>query len=185
VVYHFSENQPHHDNFLYFLKHGMHGTADFLFVLKGDVSEAINASLPEHLPNVRVIRRENTCFDLGSYEVVLDQLDAEGRLVQYKAIVLMNASVMGPVMPQYVQECWTRVFTNRLSESVGLVGTTINCVDRFGAYSPHVQSMLLTFAPRGAGRGAASVRVLQHEGGGHYQGGGHIIEQGALGGAEG
>ena len=124
----------------------MHGAADFLFVLNGDISEAINASLPEHLPNVRVIRRENTCFDLGSYGVVLSQLETEGRLAQYTAIILMNASIIGPVVPTYVQECWTRIFTNRLSESVGLVGTTLNCLGLNGP-APHVQSMLLTFSP--------------------------------------
>ena len=149
VVYHYYEHQPHHDNFLFFLKHGVHGAADFVFVLNGDVSKAINASLPEHLSNVRVIRRDNTCYDMGSYGVVLNQLDAEGRLAQYKAIVLMNASVIGPIVPTYVTECWTRIFTNRLSGSVGLVGTTMNCigVNETGPvyYYPHLQSMLLTF----------------------------------------
>ena len=148
VVYHFYEHQPHHDNLLYFLKYGMHGTSDFLFVLNGDVSEAINASLPEHLPNVRVIRRENKCFDLGSYGAVLDQLEAEGRLSRYTAIILMNASVIGPVVPTYVNECWTRLFTNRLSGSVGMVGTTFNCLSLSG-HTPHLQSMLLAFSPAG------------------------------------
>ena len=146
VIYHFYENQPHHDNLLYFLDRGIHGAADFLFVLNGDISDVINASLPVHLPNVRVIRRENTCFDLGSYGVVLDQLEAEGKLAQYTAIVLMNASVIGPLVPTYVEECWTRIFTNRLSESVGLVGTTLNCIGLAGP-APHVQSMLLAFSP--------------------------------------
>ena len=152
VVYHFYEQQPHHDNFLFFLKHGMHGSADFLFVLNGNVSEEIDASLPEQLPNVRVIRRNNTCFDLGSHGVVLDQLEAEGRLAQYTAIILMNASIIGPMLPTYITECWTRIFTNRLSGPVGLVGTTMNCVapdanGGFGGYVPHLQSMILAFSP--------------------------------------
>ena len=125
------------------------GLRTFLFVLNGDMSEEINATLPEHLPNVRVIRRENTCFDLGSYGVVLDQLEAEGRLSQYTAFILMNASVIGPVIPTYVEDCWTRIFTNRLSEAVGMVGTTLNCIGLQGP-APHIQSMLLTFSHRGA-----------------------------------
>jgi hypothetical protein len=147
VIYHYYERQPHHDNFIFFLERGMHGAADFLFVLNGNVSEEINASLPEHLPNVRVIRRENTCYDLGSYGVVLNQLEAEGKLGQYTAIILMNASVIGPIVPVYVDECWTRIFTDRLSASVGLVGTTISCVGIFGNHLPHVQSMIMAYSP--------------------------------------
>ena len=148
VMYHFYEKDPHHSNLLYFLKYGMHGAADFLFVLNGNVSDEISAALPEHLPNVRVIRRENTCFDLGSYGVVLDQLEAEGSLARYTAVILMNASIIGPIVPPYMEECWTRTITNRLSGSVGLVGINVNCIGlQRGQIKPHVQSMLLALSP--------------------------------------
>ena len=62
----------------------------------------------------------------------------------YKFFVWVNSSVRGPFLPAYLAGTmhWTEALTGKLTESVKLVGATINCG---GGYfhpnpQPHVQS---------------------------------------------
>ena len=52
----------------------------------------------------------------------------------------MNASVRGPFLPRWADNCWSDVFFDKLNDKVKIVGTTPNC-----ARKPHLQSMLLAF----------------------------------------
>ena len=47
----------------------------------------------------------------------------------YKHIIMMNSSVRGPFLPSYWPRRipWTRILTDRLSDTVKLVGPTISC----------------------------------------------------------
>lgn len=74
---------------------------------------------------------------------------------QYKRFITLNASVRGPFLPMYSENCWTDSFLNRVTDRVKarhsrsscmpdpsltiwqLVGLSINCRPR-----PHVQAML-------------------------------------------
>ncbi|KAI7785660.1 hypothetical protein LA080_006681 [Diaporthe eres] len=114
------------------LEKGIHGGADFAFIFNGE-TEAVSL-VPEH-PNIRVIQRENTCFDLGGMGEVLRKDDLWKR---YKRFITMNASIKSPFLPRYASTaCWTDIFLGRVTDTVTLVGTTANCQP-----SPHVQSML-------------------------------------------
>ena len=47
---------------------------------------------------LRIIRRDNSCFDFGSWGVALADAKKRLRLVN---VILMNASVRGPFLPAY------------------------------------------------------------------------------------
>jgi hypothetical protein len=99
------------------------------------------ANMSQTFPsNVRVIRRDNSCFDGGSIGRVLEEYPEILSQKKYKYYFLINSSVRGPFMPRYWPESlhWTKAFTQLLNERVKLVGTTINCQRQV-----HVQSMVL------------------------------------------
>lgn len=115
----------------FFLKKGLHNKTDFVFIFNG------NTTAKELVPdrdNIRVVERENHCFDLGAMGEVLREDDL---WKNYKRFITMNASIRGPFLPVYASLCWTDLFLDRLTEKIKLVGTTLNCQP-----SPHVQSML-------------------------------------------
>ena len=110
-------------------------------------------SLVPEQPNIRVIQRENKCFDLGGMGEVLRKDDLWKR---YKRFITMNASIKGPFLPRYSSKaCWTDIFLGRVTDTVKLVGTTVNCQP-----SPHVQSML--WATDGVGMGILLDPALAH-----------------------
>ncbi|KUI70426.1 hypothetical protein VM1G_05872 [Cytospora mali] len=133
VLYVYAESKPARENLQYFLAKGIHGAADFIFVFNGatDAKDLV----PISHENIRVIERENTCFDLGSIGEVLRQDDLWKR---YKRFITMNASIRGPFLPIYDSSaCWSDIYLGRLTDRVKLVGTTVNCEP-----VPHLQSML-------------------------------------------
>ncbi|KAK7704142.1 hypothetical protein SLS64_008700 [Diaporthe eres] len=132
VLYDYAESETARENFKFFLEKGIHGGADFIFIFNGE-TDAVSL-VPEH-PNIKIIQRENTCFDLGGMGEVLREDDLWKR---YKRFITMNASIKGPFLPRYASTaCWTDIFLSRVTDTVKLVGTTANCQP-----SPHVQSML-------------------------------------------
>ncbi|POS73517.1 hypothetical protein DHEL01_v208094 [Diaporthe helianthi] len=132
ILYSYAESKIGRRNLEYFLDKGLHGAADFIFIFNGETDAA---SLVPDLPNVKVIRRENKCFDLGGMGEILRKNDL---WKQYKRFITMNASIRGPFFPRYDRtSCWSDVFLDRVTEATKLVGTTVNCDP-----SPHIQSML-------------------------------------------
>lgn len=132
ILYAYAESETARENFKFFLEKGIHGGADFIFIFNGETDAM---SLVPEGPNIKIIRRENTCFDLGGMGEVLRQDDI---WKQYKRFITMNASIKGPFLPRYDStSCWTDIFLGRITDTVKLVGTTVNCQP-----SPHVQSML-------------------------------------------
>lgn len=110
---------------------------DFVFVVNGEST----ATFPS-ADNVLVIRRENTCYDFGSWGIGLQNL--EQKLHTYKYFVFLNSSVRGPFLPIYFpqEQHWTSIFTNLITKQEKLVGLAINCPDGVGRTFIHVQSML-------------------------------------------
>lgn len=78
--------------------------------------------LPVGRPNMRIIKRENTCFDLGAHAEVLTKVEGggTGRALKdrYKRFILMNASIRGPFVPHWSKECWSDAYLGRLNEKV-------------------------------------------------------------------
>lgn len=57
---------------------------------------------------------------------------------RYKRYILMNASIRGPFMPTWSQQCWSDAYLNKVTPVVKLVGLSYNCNRGNG----HVQSMI-------------------------------------------
>jgi hypothetical protein len=155
IIYAYYETENARQNLEYFLAHGLHGAADFIFILNGD--NHAEGIIPTR-PNIRYIKRENDCYDLGAFAEVLTN---GGLYRNYKKFITMNASIRGPFLPYLSTGCWSDMFLSRVTEEVKvgfcfqnctilclysietnldfqLVGMTVNCQ----APVPHIQSMI-------------------------------------------
>ncbi|EFX04719.1 hypothetical protein CMQ_1647 [Grosmannia clavigera kw1407] len=132
VLYAYAESNAGRADLAFFVHNGLHRRADFVFIFNGPTNAT--DMVPADLPNVRVVQRKNTCFDLGAFGEVLRTDDLWKR---YKRFITMNASIRGPFVPLYSSACWTDIFLNRVTERTKLVGLSLNCGPR-----PHVQSMI-------------------------------------------
>lgn len=118
VSYAYSESEFGRINLRFFVMHALHDAADFIFILNGETDVA-DTILPVGRPNIQIIRRENTCYDLGAHAEVLSK-DQEGGALKdrYKRFILMNASIRGPFVPHWSSECWTEAYLGRLNDKV-------------------------------------------------------------------
>src|SRR6266699_4129448 len=68
VLYAYAESDSARQNLAFFAQKGLHGAADFIFIFNGptNATELVPSS-----PNIRIVQRENTCFDLGAIGQVL------------------------------------------------------------------------------------------------------------------
>ncbi len=83
-----------------------------MFIFNGKSSAP--ALIPE-APNIRIVQRGNTCYDLGSHAEVLL---ADNLYMNYKRYILMNASVRGPFIPHWVDACWTDRMLSKVTSEV-------------------------------------------------------------------
>ncbi|KAL7627999.1 hypothetical protein AAE478_002195 [Parahypoxylon ruwenzoriense] len=131
ILYAYKESENARDNLKFFLNQGLHGSADFIFILNGETDAADIIPREE---NIRIIQRPNVCFDLGAFGEVLREDDLWKK---YKRFITMNASLRGPFLPYWSKQCWSDAYLERVTNDVKLVGMTVNCGPR-----PHVQSMI-------------------------------------------
>jgi hypothetical protein len=135
ILYSHYETPSSRANAIFFIQHGLHAGADFIFILNGDSN--LDELLPSDTPNIRVVKKSNACFDLGSHGYVLNANKQE-LVKKYKRFILMNSSVRGPFLPTWAHDgCWSDIFLNKLTDKVKLVGMTYNC------WADHVQSMVI------------------------------------------
>lgn len=113
IMYAYSETENARENLRFFLAQGLHGAADFVFILNGetDVGEAL---IPQKT-NIAVVKRPNTCYDLGAHGEVLRNGDLWKR---YGRFVLLNASVRGPFVPYWSRACWSDAYLGRVTDEV-------------------------------------------------------------------
>jgi hypothetical protein len=135
VLYAYYETEEARINAQFFLQHGLHSAADFVFILNGETD--FDQLLPKNSTNVRFIKKDNECYDMGSYGQVLGA-DNQALIKKYSRFLLVNASVRGPFLPVWSRECWSDAYANMVTDEVKLVGMTYNCSPH-----PHVQSMVL------------------------------------------
>lgn len=147
ILYAFSDTPDARDNLMYFLRHGLHSAADFIFIMNGvDNQTVASFQIPEEASNIRIMQRPPTCFDLGAYGEVLRSKEqwtsigwGAGRIPlwrRYKRFIMLNSSVRGPFLPHWGQgACWSDLFVQRVTWDTKLVGLTANCWPHF-----HVQS---------------------------------------------
>lgn len=148
ITYVYAETPSARANLEFFIAHGLHAAADFVFVLNGETDAEL--LIPDQ-ENIGYIKRPNDCYDLGSHSEVLKNNDL---YKQYKRFILMNASIRGPFLPYWAGGCWSDLYLSKLSDKVKvcipfcayvvshvdiyqLVGMTGNCWPQF-----HIQSMI-------------------------------------------
>ncbi|KAH8673926.1 hypothetical protein BX600DRAFT_433532 [Xylariales sp. PMI_506] len=131
ITYAYAESDSARENIKFFINQGLHGAADFIFIINGETN--ITKTIPSG-PNIRIIERPNKCFDLGAHGEVLRQDDLWKK---YRKFITLNASIRGPFMPYWSQRCWSDVFLSRVTDEVKLVGMTANCLPKY-----HIQSMI-------------------------------------------
>lgn len=112
ILYAYSETPNARANLIFFLAHALHGSADFVFIMNGE-SDATELIPKES--NIRIVQRENDCYDLGAYAEVLMKDDL---YKDYKRFILMNASLRGPFIPAWASGCWSEMYLGKLSDTV-------------------------------------------------------------------
>ncbi|KAJ0311020.1 hypothetical protein COL516b_001722 [Colletotrichum fioriniae] len=140
IVYAYHDSESARANLDYFVNKGIHNAADFVFIFNGDANAS--STIPD-LPNISIVKRDNTCFDMGAIGEVLRKDDLWKK---YKRFITMNASIRGPFLPAWSSSCWSDLYLSKVTETTKLVGMTLNCIPRL-----HVQSMI--FATDDVGMG--------------------------------
>jgi hypothetical protein len=112
ITYVYAESATARENIKFFVKHGLHAAADFIFIINGETD--ILHIIPK-ADNIKVVERENDCYDLGSHAEILTM---NNLWKGYKKFVLMNASIRGPFMPIWAEGCWTDMYLARVTEKV-------------------------------------------------------------------
>lgn len=138
ILYAYHETKNARLNAEFFIRHALHDGADFLFILNGETD--LQKVIPK-ADHIKVRQRPNTCFDIGSYAEVLLGNDKK-LLTLYKKFIMINASVRGPFIPTWSNQCWSESYLSQVTEEVKLVGMSYNCKAHL-QYPKHVQSMLL------------------------------------------
>lgn len=110
ILYAFFDTAAARLNLEFFIKHALHDAADFLFVLNGETDAA---NLLPRKDNIRFVSRANDCYDLGAFAEILIKDDL---YLDYKRYILMNASIRGPFLPYWSNQCWSDVYLNKLNE---------------------------------------------------------------------
>ena len=112
VLYAYSESKNARFNLEFFVNHGLHAAADFVFILNGPTTAS---SLIPDRPNIRFVQRRNDCYDLGAYAEVLT---TKGLYTKYKKFIMLNASIRGPFLPYWSEGCWTDLYLQRITDEV-------------------------------------------------------------------
>ncbi|KAL8837517.1 MAG: hypothetical protein Q9170_002510 [Blastenia crenularia] len=158
ILYAYHETENARSNAEFFIQHGLHDSADFVFIFIGNGTD-LQTLIPSQ-PNIRIVRHENHCYDIGSHGEALRAMGDDVK--QYKRFIMMNASIRGPFVPHWSKECWSDAYLGRVTDEVKvggpgssakkpefftfadhiydqLVGMSYNC----GPFARHVQSMIV------------------------------------------
>jgi hypothetical protein len=144
-------------NLQYFIETAVRDTdpADYYFILQQSNNQNLDeGQLPKLPDNAHYIHHENKCFDYGTagwffsefttgnpYEnQTLPTHTKKKDLRKYKYFIFLNSSIRGPYFPPYYlalvslyesrlgkKYYWYSAFTERITETVKLVGPLISC----------------------------------------------------------
>lgn len=111
---------------------------DYIIVINGYIyDERIEFN---NLDNLTIIKRKNIGYDFGGHAAALEHINKHSKIYDY--YFFMNSGVIGPILPHYFTEThWSKIFINKITDSVKLVGTTIVCLPHHdaGEYGPKVE----------------------------------------------
>lgn len=112
ITYVYSESAFGRENLKFFLRMGLHRAADFVFIFNGETSAT---DLPPAWDNVKIVRRNNTCYDMGAVGEVLRTDDLWKK---YKKFISLNASLRGPFIPYWSDTCWSERYLSKVTATV-------------------------------------------------------------------
>ncbi|KAL3154058.1 hypothetical protein ABBQ32_013603 [Trebouxia sp. C0010 RCD-2024] len=152
IMYIFSPTDPEYErNLHYFVRHGIsEGHPCHYIIVVQRIEGWSSQDLPPLPSNAWYEFHDNVCFDYGTIGWLMRNSKVE--TAKYKYFIMMNSSVRGPFTPAYhKQQAWSRIFTDKLTDEVKLVGSTISCEgaplqgDSANGWrqNPHVQSYVL------------------------------------------
>lgn len=121
------------NNVEYFIKNGIFkdNTVDFIFIIN---DPSLSITLPDY---VKIIKRINSGYDFGAWS---EGLLTNNLYQNYDKFIFVNSSVIGPIVPPYFKGKWTDIFTNGITDTIKLYGSTINSVGLKNEDNKHVQS---------------------------------------------
>jgi hypothetical protein len=146
--------EDYHQNMVFFLEHGLpcsyHTNATLQLYV--DVVLVLSESVAAHYRfdrynagcgGVRVVTRTDNCYDMGSYNVVLN----ERKLTSYDYFIGVNCGLIGPLLPLSLgliqaDPYWAMRFITPINNRTKFVGLTLNCQDWNDPRLIHAQSML-------------------------------------------
>lgn len=118
VIYHYFEKDDiYRDNLIFFLNIAVDKDVDYFIYISGTCS----INLPNY-PNIEYIYIENKNYDFGA----AISFSNHHKSNNYDAYIYINCSVRGPFVPKYIPIKWYEIFTSKLSDTNGLVGSSIN-----------------------------------------------------------
>jgi len=136
VIYTYVKSPSNDYNLSFFAERELEYREDMDYIIVVNGYDSI--PLP-NIKNVTVITRENSGFDFGGHFCALEYLEKQQKTYDY--YFFMNSSVIGPIMPHYVKDHWSKCFIEKINDVVKLVGTTIVCLPRedSGGYGPKIE----------------------------------------------
>ncbi|KAL4459147.1 hypothetical protein ABPG75_014012 [Micractinium tetrahymenae] len=167
VVYVFSGSDPEYaDNLRFFISEAVkeNDGCDYVIVLQQGKGLSQPDPLPVLPPNARYLRHPNECYDIGTVGWVLQSQLGRAGTQPYRYFVWLNSSVRGPFLPAYLRGRlhWTEPLLSKLSDSVKLVGATINCGRAYDIPpTVHVQSYVSATDAAGLGVLLGTQRVFR------------------------
>ncbi|KAK9816513.1 hypothetical protein WJX72_001363 [[Myrmecia] bisecta] len=129
IIYVYSNSDPEYSrNLHFFIKNGMRDGdgCEYLVIVQQDPAQP-GGDLPPLPSNAQYMYHANECYDWGTFgwAIKTGKVDT----AKYTFIIFMNSSTRGPILaPYWPREMhWSQIYTNKLSDKVKLVGSTISC----------------------------------------------------------
>jgi len=145
----FSKNENYNKHLQFFLDFAIRESdpVDYVIIIQGGNH---SVKFPVY-KNLRVVRRPNTCYDFGAYGDVIKILGGiEAIDKKYKAVMFLNPSAPGPIIPKYWPSSmhWTEIFTSRLKGNVHALGSSITCLPNdFRGFGPGLEGYATASTP--------------------------------------
>jgi hypothetical protein len=138
TIYHYYElNDTYKENLVYFLNTSIVDEIEYFFYISGTCS----AELPR-LSNIQYINIENKNNDFGA----LLEFSKNKKALNFDAYVFINSSVRGPFMPTYYPSRWYEILTSKLTNSVVIVGSSLNLLPENSFHSDYFKEKF-NFSP--------------------------------------
>jgi hypothetical protein len=140
VIYTYFQSDSSDYNLNFFVKNEVSykNNIDYIIVINGyKYDEQIKF---KKLDNLTIITRNNIGYDFGGHAAALEYIDKKSKTYDY--YFFMNSGVIGPILPHYFTEThWSKIFINKITDHIKLVGTTIVCLPRHddGGFGPKVE----------------------------------------------